>query len=166
MPHMRHSWLTVAALTAMLFEAEFAAEEAKGTLAFKAKAKDYAVELKYAYLIKVPDALNPKEMVRRVVFTPGDIGPDIKACTVAGCVDGSLSDGLHVDLSTPFLPYWMVLNDQRVQHSGPADLAALKLTTDTPTRVAGKLTFDATKGGGPKVDVTFDAVLLKEFPNR
>jgi hypothetical protein len=105
-------------------------------------------------------------MVRKVVFTPKDIGPGIRACTVASCVNGSLSDSLHVDLSTPFLPYWVVLDDQRVQYSGPADLAALTLTTDTPTRVAGKLTFDATKGGGPKVDVAFDAVLLKEFPTR
>jgi hypothetical protein len=166
MPHMRHSWLSVAVVSAILSGAEPAADEAKGTLAYKAKAKDYAVDLRYAYLIKVPDALNPKEMVRRLVFTPRDIGPDIKACTVAGCVDGSLSDSLHVDLSTPFLPYWMVLDDQRLQHSGPANLAAMKLTTDTPTRIAGQLTFDATKGGGPKVDVSFDAVLLKEFSTR
>jgi len=106
-----------------------------------------------------------RKMTRRVVFTPKHIAAGIKACAVMSCVNGSLSDSLHVDLSTPFLPYWMLLNNQRVQYSGPADLAALKLKTDTPTRVAGTLTFDATKGGGPRVHVDFDAMLLKEFPS-
>lgn len=163
---MRPSSLSVFALCLMASWSGLASDEAKGTLAFKATAKDYVVELKHAYLINVPDALDPKELTRRVVFTPKDIATQIKACAAAACVNGSLADSLHVDLSTPFLPYWMVLNDQRVQYSGPAALAALKLTTDTPTRIAGRLTFDATKAGGPKVDVEFDAVLLKEFRGR
>jgi hypothetical protein len=160
---MRRSWLLVAALATTISGSAWAAAAAKGTLSYKAQAKAYDVELKYAYLIKVPDTLDPKKIIRRLVFTPDDIAAAITACAAASCVNGSLSDSLHVDLSTPFLPYWMVLNDERVQFSGPADLTALKLTTETATRVAGTLIFDATRGGGPKVHVDFDAPLLKEF---
>lgn len=68
-----------------------------------------------------------------------------------------------VDLDAgPRLNYWVVLNDQRVQYSGTAKPAVLTLTADTATRLAGKLTLDGT-AGGPKVEIEFDAPLLKEL---
>ncbi len=51
---MRGSWLIVVALAATVSGAAFAAQQAKGTLTYKDQAKDYVLELKYAYLIKVP----------------------------------------------------------------------------------------------------------------
>ena len=40
---------------------------------------------------------------------------------------------------------------------------ALKLTTDTPQRLAGKLTIDDSAAGGAKASIDFDATMLKEF---
>jgi hypothetical protein len=37
------------------------------------------------------------------------------------------------------------------------------LTTDSPSRLAGTLKFDASGAGGPVVDVTFDASLVLEL---
>jgi hypothetical protein len=58
--------------------------------------------------------------------------------------------------------YWMTLNDQMVQYSGTEPYAALAAKTDDPKRLVGTLKFDRTGSGGPKVDVEFDAVLVKE----
>ena len=38
----------------------------------------------------------------------------------------------------------------------------LKTTANEAKRIAGKLTFDDAGAGGPKVDVEFDAALVKE----
>jgi hypothetical protein len=56
-----------------------------------------------------------------------------------------------------------VPDNQMVQYSGTAAPAVLKLTADTPTRLAGKLTIDNVAAGGPKVDVEFDVPLLREL---
>jgi len=80
------------------------------------------------------------------------------------CADGELMEGLVVDIDGgPRLNYWMAINDQRVQHSGTKPPAALKASADEPKRLAGELAFDDTQAMGPRVDVEFDAVLLKEF---
>lgn len=63
----------------------------------------------------------------------------------------------------PRLNYWVVLNGQRVQYSGTESTAALKLTTDSPQRLAGSLAFDGARAGGPEVALEFDAPLLKEM---
>ncbi len=162
----RRSCLTVVSLAALISSAALVAGDAKGTLSYKTNATDYVLELKYAYLIKRPDPFDPKATSRSLVFTTRDIAAEIKACAAFSCVNGALSDSLHVDLVKPFLTFWLVLNNQRVQTSGPVNLAALETTVDTPTRVAGRLTFAITAGGGPKVDVEFDAALVKDFTIR
>jgi hypothetical protein len=80
------------------------------------------------------------------------------------CSDGDIGEGMTLDLdSGSRLNYWFVGNNQLVQYSGTADPATLKLTADTPQRVAGKWELDARAAGGPKVDVEFDATLIKEL---
>ena len=75
---------------------------------------------------------------------------------------GGIGEGMTVDLDAgPRLNYWFVANDQRVQYSGTADPASLKLTTDAPQRLAGKWDLDARAAGGPRVQLEFDAALLK-----
>ena len=61
----------------------------------------------------------------------------------------------------PRVNYWFVANDQRVQYSGTADPASVKLTTDSPSRIAGTWDLDAAAAGGPVVHVQFDAALAK-----
>ncbi|HEX5035902.1 MAG TPA: hypothetical protein VFX30_01945 [bacterium] len=122
------------------------------------------VALKYSYFVKGPDGLDPKKTIRRLIFTSADIGAKIQACTTMSCVDGTLTEGVMVDLDQGSrLNYWMVLNGGLVQYSGTTDVANLKTTTDQPKALAGKLTFDDSGMGGPKVDATFDDALLKEF---
>ena len=63
--------------------------------------------------------------------------------------------------SGPRLNYWVVFNGQLVQYSGTQQPAALTATTDTATRLAGKIVFDASQSGGAKIDVQFDTPLTK-----
>jgi hypothetical protein len=133
---------------------------ATGTLTYKGQ----SAPIKYVWLVKGPDAFDPKVTLRHLIFSSADIGAKVAACKTMSCTDAALGSGMTVDVSTgPRLNYWVVLNDQRVQYSGTVRPDALKLTTDTPTRLAGKLTIDDTAAGGAKVDATFDAPLLQEL---
>jgi hypothetical protein len=136
------------------------AGDAKGTLSYKSK----TVTFKHAYLVTGPDAINPKKMVRRVILSGKDIGAKVRNCQAMSCTDGEIMEGLVVDIDGgPRLNYWVALDDQRVQYSGTQRPAALKATADEPKRLAGKLSFDDAAAGGPKVDVEFDAALVKEL---
>jgi hypothetical protein len=59
--------------------------------------------------------------------------------------------------------YWTTVDDQMVQHSGTKPPAALKASADEPKRLRGKLAFDDSRAGGPKVEVELDAALVQEF---
>ena len=136
------------------------ADEASGTVNYKSR----TATLKYAYLVKGPDAMDPAKSIRQVILSQTDLAADIQACTTLSCCTNNLNDGLTVDLDAgPRLNYWVVLNSQMVQYSGTADPGVLEATSDEPDRVAGTLRIDSTGGGGPKVEVTFDAALLKVF---
>jgi hypothetical protein len=134
--------------------------EAKGTLTHKAR----TVTFKHAYLVTGPDGFDPRKTVRQIILSARDIGAQVRGCQTMSCASGVLMEGLTVDIDGgPRLNYWMTVNDQMVQHSGTKPPAALKASADEPKRLAGKLAFDDTQSGGPKVDVEFDAALVKEF---
>ncbi len=144
--------------------ADAADGSANGTLTYKSKGAPITVALKYVWLVKGPDAIDPKMTIRHLIFSATDIGAKVAACKTMSCTDADLGSGMTVDLgSGPRLNYWVSLNDQRVQYSGTAMPDALKLATDTPGRLAGKLTIDDSAAGGAKVDVEFDAPLLQEL---
>lgn len=133
---------------------------AKGTVAYKTN----TAAIKHVWLVKGPDAADPKVTIRHLVFSAADIGAKVKACKAMNCVDADLDDGVTVDLDAgPRLNYWIVLKGQRIQYSGTAKLDKLKATVNSPTRVAGKLAIDDTAAGGGKVDIEFDAPLLAEL---
>ncbi|MEO8135301.1 MAG: hypothetical protein ABI831_15120 [Betaproteobacteria bacterium] len=141
-----------------------AADSAKGALTYKSKGAPVTITLKYVWLVKGPDAIDPKKMVRHLILSSADIGSKVTACKTMSCTDADLGSGMTVDLDAgPRLNYWVVLDDQRVQYSGTAKPESLKLTADTPARLAGKLTIDDTAAGGAKVDVEFDASMLPEL---
>jgi hypothetical protein len=142
------------------FPAVAADGSATGTLTYKGQ----SAPLKYVWLVKGPDAFDPKVIIRHLIFSSVDIGAKIMACKTMSCTDAGLGSGMTIDVSAgPRLNYWAVLNDQRVQYSGTVRPDTLKLTADTPTRLAGTLTIDDTAAGGAKVDVTFDTPLLQEL---
>ena len=137
-----------------------AAGDAKGTITHKAR----TVTLAHAYLVTGPDGLDPRKTVRRIILSAKDVGAKLRACQTMSCADGELMEGLVVDIDGgPRLNYWMTVNNQLVQYSGTKPPAALRASADEPKRLAGKLTFDDAQSGGPKVDVEFDAPLVKEF---
>jgi hypothetical protein len=134
--------------------------KANGTLVHKSR----TVTLGYAYLIKGPDAIDTKTIIRRLVLTGKDIGGKIHGCKTMSCVDGEVTEGLIVDLTSgPRLGYWMALNNGLVQHSGTLRPTVLEPSVNDAKRLAGKLSFDDTSAGGPKVEASFDAPMLKEF---
>jgi hypothetical protein len=139
---------------------EAAAGDAKGTLSHKAR----TVTFTHAYLVTGPDGFDPRKTVRRVILSTTDVGAPLRGCETMSCAHGVLREGLAVDLDGgPRLSYWMTVDDQLVQHSGTKPPAALETSADRPTRLAGRLAFDDTPPGGPKVEVEFDAALLKEY---
>ena len=138
--------------------------DAKGTLNYKGKAKDFAVPLKYAFYVKGPDNMDPKTTVKRLILTTADITDKIQACKTMMCAGDGLTEGIEIDITGgPRLLYWLVLNNGLVQYSGTQEPSALSTTADTPQRLAGKITFDDSSAGGAKLDATFDAALLKTF---
>jgi hypothetical protein len=135
-----------------------AAGDAKGSV----KYKDRTADIKYAYLVKGPDAVS-KAPIRRLILSAKDLGGKIAACKTMSCTDSDLDDGLSINFdSGPRLNYWMVMNGQKVQYSGTLKPEVLKTTTSDAKKIAGKLAFDDAGAGGPKVDVEFDAALVKE----
>ena len=140
------------------------AGEAKGSLTHKAKGKDATVNLKHVYLITGPDDVEPDKIIRRLAFSANDIGAKILSCQSMSCASGLITEGLTVDLvSGPRFMYWLSINDGLVQHSGTTKPANLQATIDQPGKLAGKLSFDDSAAGGPRVNVDFDTVLVKEF---
>ena len=123
------------------------------------------VTFKHAYLMKGPE-LGGGAVIRRLVLSASDVSDALKSCQTMMCSDGGIGEGMTVDFDAgPRLNYWFVANDQLVQYSGTAAPTAAKLTTDSPTRLAGMLSIDAVGAGGPKVQVDFDASLVKELKN-
>jgi len=141
-----------------------AAGDAKGTLNYKGKSKDFAVALKYAHYVKGPDEMDPKTTIKRIILSSTDLTTKIQDCKTLDCSDDGLTDGIEIDITGgPRLLYWLVVNNGLVQYSGTQQPAALAATADTAQRIAGKIAFDDSSAGGAKLDATFDAPLLKTF---
>jgi hypothetical protein len=152
--------LALAVSVALPSGGQGAAGQAKGTLSHKGK----SVTLAHAYLVTGPGAVDTKKTIRRLILTTKDLGAKIRGCQAMSCSDGEVTEGLVVDIGAgPRLNYWMALNDQKVQHSGTQPPASLRASADDPKRLAGKLSFDDSGASGPKVDVEFDAALVKDF---
>jgi len=155
--------IALCAALALVGVAAMAADNARGTASYQGKSGPIVVTVKHVYLVKGPDAMTGK-LMRRLVLSSEDVSAKLLGCATMMCSDGDIGEGMTLDLdSGSRLNYWFVGNNQLVQYSGTADPATLKLTADTPQRVAGKWELDARAAGGPKVDVEFDATLIKEL---
>lgn len=142
------------------------AGDAKGTVTYKDRSGPIAITVKHAYLVRGPDYISGKT-IRRVVLSVADVSAKLSECASMMCSDGDIGEGMTIDFDVGSrLNFWFVGNNQLVQYSGSADPASLKLTTDTPQRLAGKWDFDGSAAGGPKVQVEFDAPLVKEITKR
>lgn len=139
--------------------ASASAVKTSGTIAYKGT----TAALRYAAVVKGPDAIDEKKIIRRLVLSPTDVGSKLAACATMACVDSALADGVEVDFDAgPRLNYWLVLKGQLIQYSGTADPAAFTGKSGGDG-IAGRLTIDDTAAGGPKIDAAFDAPLLRRF---
>ncbi|MCC7216636.1 MAG: hypothetical protein IT517_07680 [Burkholderiales bacterium] len=155
---LHNAWRFAAAGLLVLIAVPAAAGDAKGTVVYKGR----TVEVKHAFLVAGPDVMT-KQKMRRVILATKDLSARIATCKTMGCTDGELTEGLSINLEDgPRISYWMVMNDQKVQYSGTEPKGSLALKTDDAKKVAGTLRFDKTAAGGPKVDVEFDAAMVKE----
>lgn len=138
-------------------------ENCQGKLFYKAGKKAFDIDLKYAHFITGPDTFDPKKKIRRLIFTANPLDEKIKSCKVFNCVDQYI-EGIQVDLdAAPRLLYWVSVNGQLVQYSGTSVNETLSLSKDSQERLAGTLKFDDSAAGGPVVEVTFDAAMMKNF---
>jgi hypothetical protein len=160
---MMRPWI-LACLTALAAFAAHAAApatvssgRAKGTLSYDGK----TVTFQHAYIIKGTES---GKKIRRLVLEGTDLRETVAA---ASYFSGAsvLKEGIAIDLDLEEgLPYWMAINDGTQQISNVIDPKLFKATANDAKRIAGKLVFDATARGGPKVDVEFDAAVTREFP--
>ena len=141
---------------------QLSAEPAKGTLTATGKVAA-TVNVKHAYLIKGPNSFGDKA-VRLLILSEVDQGAHIKSCSTMSCAKQKLESGMTVEFDDgPRLLYWFVANGQRVQASGTAQPGTMTLSANTPERLTGKWTHDASAQGGPKIAVEFDTPVMKEF---
>ena len=106
------------------------------------------------------------KVMRRLIFTPLDLGAKIKACATMSCSD---SDLRRRPRSRPGrrAADELLVRRQRPESAvfGDREARSAELTTDTPQRLAGKLVIDDSAAGGAKVNIDFDATLLKDLQN-
>ena len=140
------------------------AGSASGTIHYQSKAGPIVVNVANVYLVKGPDAASGKT-IRQLIFTAADVSAKLQACASMTCASGNVTEGMTVDFDAgPRLNYWVVGNGQKVQYSGTAKPdEALKLTADTAEHLAGTLVFDDAAMGGAKVNVKFDATVVKQY---
>jgi hypothetical protein len=132
---------------------------AKGTLVYRMQ----SITMNYAYYVIGPDDVGRKT-IRRVIVSSTDIGSKIAACKSMSCTEGEVREGMSVDLAGGGrIEYWIALNGQLVQYSGTEPAESLQVTANEVARLAGKLKFDSTGAGGPRIDVEFDAPLTKDL---
>lgn len=158
-----HRRFLLTACTLLLLSFITRSDVGKGKLVYKTGSKSFDMTIKSAYFIAGPDGFDSDKKIRRLIFTTSTLDDKIKSCSAMNCVDQYI-EGMQVDLdAAPRLLYWISLNNQLVQYSGTAQNEFLTLTTDSPGQLAGTLKFDQSASGGPVVDVTFDAKLVKTF---
>jgi opacity protein-like surface antigen len=152
--------LVVPALWLATSTLALAADSASGTVSFQA-AKG---AVKYGFLVRGPDEMDPSKTVLRLYLSSVDIGAKIKACKTFSDADSALEDGAMVDFGDArHLGYAIRLNGERVQYSGGTNGEAFTLTTSKPDHLTGKVHIDDSTSGGAKVDATFDLTLVKTF---
>ena len=141
------------------------ANSAKGKITFTSTAGVVVLDVKYAYLVKGPDAISARP-ARRIVLTTTDTSAKIAACkSMLSCPGGGFDSGMTIDFELgPRINFWLVGNRQHIQYSGGAKPGTFTLTTDTPRRLAGTWRLDERAYDGALIDVEFHATLSKEIP--
>ena len=97
------------------------ANSAKGKITFTSTAGVVVLDVKYAYLVKGPDAISAWP-ARRIVLATTDTSAKIAACkSMLSCPGRSFDSAMTIDFDVgPRMNFWLVGNRQRIQYSGGA----------------------------------------------
>jgi hypothetical protein len=135
-------------------------DDAKGSIVYRTN----NVALKYAWLVKGPDSMQPGKTIRKLVLSATDISAKLAACNSLSCADGAVTEGTTIDFDVgPRLNYWLAVNGQKVQYSGAAMPSALAGKVNDGGHLAGRLFIDDVSAGGPKIEAQFDVAVSKEY---
>jgi hypothetical protein len=150
-------------LASMVFAAAagaLAADKASGRVTFKT----YSSVVKYGWLVRGPNEMDPNTTVLRIYLSSVDIGAKIRACKTLSCADSALDDGGMIDFGeAAHLGYALRFNGDLAQYSGGTSAQAFTLSTNQPDHLAGKLHVDDSVIGGGEVDAEFDLTLTRTF---
>ena len=104
-------WPSVAATAEVAEGVAAIGVDARGMLVYKSRAGTFTANLKYAWLVKGPDSMDPGRTIRHVILSATDIGQALRSCKTMMCADGQLTRGMTVDFDVgPRLNYWISLN--------------------------------------------------------
>lgn len=135
------------------------AGDASGMIEYKGR----SLEVHHAYLVRGPGDMSPAP-IRRIVLSDADLSATLAVCKDMSCFDGSVRNGMTFDLDAgPRINYWVVLDNQRIQYSGTARPQSMRATAEGRNHIAATLAIDDRAAGGPKIDVRFDAALVRNF---
>ena len=152
--------LLLASIVFAVSAGALAADKVSGKVSFKT----YSTAVKYGWLVRAPDEMNPSKTVLRIYLSSADVGAKIRACKTLSCADGALYDGAMIDFGdATHLGYALRLNGELVQYSGGTNAQAFTLSTKQANHLAGKLHIDDSAVGGGKVDAEFDLTLTRTF---
>ncbi|MGA9422204.1 MAG: hypothetical protein WBW61_07560 [Rhodanobacteraceae bacterium] len=132
---------------------------AKGNLSVEGPDDPLSVTLTHAYYVTGPDRFDETKTVRSIVFTKDDQRAAIGACADMRCAMLSATDGLQIDFAEPGMVNWWA-HVSPIQYSSTASGDALKLSVDSPGRVAGTFKLG---GSGATTAIEFDASLVRDF---
>jgi hypothetical protein len=153
------AWL-LSSIALALSTRVLAADQASGNVTFKG----YTSAIKYGWLVRSPDEMDPSRSILRIYLSSADIGAKIKACHTLLCADSALEDGVMIDFSDArHLGYALRLNGELVQYSGGTNRQAFALSTNQANHLAGKVHIDDDAVGGGKVDAQFDLTVTNTF---
>lgn len=156
--------LTGLLLTGTGVVAAASAPRVEGTIAREGQ----KVEIRHVYLFRGPDPDGDEtKIIRRLVFSPVDLGKVLRACQDMNCTSKFLFEpgglGLVVDLLEGDWPRYMAQLPGFGMSGGIPPENALEFPTDGPKHVAGTLRLDLAEFAGPTGELEFDVQLTREF---
>ena len=91
------------------------ANSAKGKITFTPTAGVGMLDVKYAYLMKAPDAISARP-ARRIVLATTDTSAKIAACqSMLSCPGRSFDSAMTIDFDVrPRMNFWLAGNRQRI----------------------------------------------------
>ena len=123
-----------------------------------------AFDLRYAWLIRGPDAFEPGKMNTFIVMAPDDISAELSKCPTVKCaIWDVLKNGVILQPEKDG-GFWIRALHPRLAKEQQLAARGWTATVDQPGRIAGKLHWVPQGQDPPTLDLTIDAALLKSYP--